>query len=177
MFLLIGSPQDIQLTGRDVSISGSISSKTFQQSNSQLGGLFLGSTFQTSTGVNSNKFQLFNPINSGKTVMLHSYRIRSSAAQNWQLFRHNAAIGTLTTWVKSNLLLNSGNGVAQLRELVDASIHGTVMTPAVIFTPASTDLFSRPDLQITLTPGNGVHLGTGAIAAAANECEFIYSEF
>lgn len=181
VFLLIGSPKDIQLTGRDVAISGSLTAKTFVQENSQLGNLFQGSTYQTTSAVNSNKFQLFNPSNSEKTLMLHSYRIRTSNAggQNWQLYRHTAPIGTLTTWVKSNLLLNSGPGVAELRELVDPSSPGTLMMPAgaIIFTPASTDVFSRPDFQVTLKPGNGFHIRAATIAAIANECEFIYSEF
>lgn len=71
VFLLIGSPEDIQLTGRDVSISGSIGTASSEESATKLGQLFVGTHDFFSNPTFMTKLQLFNPVGSGKTLLLY----------------------------------------------------------------------------------------------------------
>lgn len=80
VFLLIGSPGDIQLTGRDVAISGVIAQRNSQEYALSIGQLFSIWTERTAIAGVHSQTQILNPTGSGKTVWVLETLITNSNA-------------------------------------------------------------------------------------------------
>lgn len=175
VFLLIGSPKDIQLTGRDVSISGFISSQDLWLSNIRTGTAFFANHQQAVGAGTFAKFQLFNPANNTKTLLLMRIKLRSTVAVTYGFFRHNATVGTVSGWVKNNLLLGSAAPSGQHRELADASAPGIAFNSALFNLPANTDVYTDDKFSFAIPPGQGFHVWFAAVAGA-HEVSFSHIE-
>lgn len=77
--LLIGSPADIQLTGRDVTISGFVAVRSMIENAMNTGQLFGGGLYLAPLAANFNKIEIRNPAGSNKTVFILDWRVSVGA--------------------------------------------------------------------------------------------------
>ena len=154
VYLLVGSPKDIQLTGRDISISGLISGRTIYEHAANLGQLYRGFISQTPVAGQISGGQLLNPTGSGKTVVLLKWSISNSnaAALQYRIGRLDAA----QTFVRnlSNNQVALPDSTAQL--LNHVSVGGLIVIPRHnIFVPTLSTSNEIPD-YVVLAPGQGI---------------------
>ena len=173
VFLMVGAPAGVKVTGRDVAISGTINASIVSDAPLyQLGqnNLYEASPL-VSTVTNTATIQLKNPVGSGKIVtILKSFIICSAAVQfNWGRLDANAA--TLIRNVKNhNVGLSAG--VSEVR----------TQTPSVGLTDQWGDGLLGANLSVPLVeavrldPGEGFAINTTTSASYNTAVQFLIKE-
>lgn len=178
VFLMVGSPGDIQVAGRDVAISGSINTLTAWEDHCRNGRAWIGDFSGAPSAGQLAKLQLFNPVASGKTVLLFDYRCISTIAittgAEWRT--HNAAIGTNVAANIRPLLLGGAAPSAQLNRLIDATNPGTQFENFE-FLAANTEW---PPVQrkniIVIPEGRGFHFNGNSVGGQTERVKYFWAE-
>lgn len=178
IYLLLGSPKDIQLTGRDIAISGTINTLSAWENYCRNGQAWIGDFSGAPSAGNRAKLQLFNPTGSGKTVLLFDYRCLSTVAittdAEWRT--HNAALGANQATKKRPFLVGGAAPTAQLNLLIDGTNPGTQFENFESLA-ANTEW---PPVQrkniIVLPEGQGFHFNGAAVGGQTERVKFFWAE-
>ena len=116
VFLMIGAPAAVKVTGRDVSISGTIRSLSFKEYVAQLGQLFIGTSTNTPTAGQFAHCEIRNPIGSGKTVQVLGWKLHNASA-GAVIFHNTRRITPLGTpvFALKNAIYGGPAGIAEVR--------------------------------------------------------------
>jgi hypothetical protein len=178
IFLMVGSPGDIQVAGRDVAISGSINTLSAWEDHCRNGRAWIGDVSVAPSAGQRGKIQLFNPVASGKTVLLFDYRLISTVAittdAEWRT--HNAALGTNQTTKRRPFLIGGPAPSAQVNLLADATNLGTQFEN---FESLAANTEWPPVLRkniIVIPEGQGFHYNGLAVGGQTERVKYFWAE-
>lgn len=103
--------------------------------------------------------QLFNPVGSGKQVLIYSAMFSSNVNDQPQLRRYDTALGTLIG-NGANLLAGGAASVAEIRTAIPAAVDGSQLL--ILQVVANTPQALSPVWIAELSPGQG-YLITGSV--------------
>ena len=174
VYLLVAGPKDIQLTGRDVAISGAIQANIAQGPLSYLNGLgqlYERGHYQT-VASGGYYMQLKNPSGSGKTIELLFVELDANVSLAVNYGRLNTDLGTLSGAGRSHQL-GAPNGVGQVRH---NAVSGGFDDMWGTFHHLG---FSPRKLagSITLDPGEGFAVQWNSGAAYNPSTRWVWREF
>ena len=172
IYLLLGSPKDIQLTGRDISISGTINSRDYLSYCNSIGQLYSAEKFDVVGAGAVNRHQLKNPPGSGKTIEL-LYAI-CGATINLTLNGYGRGDTNVVSLYRSGANHNVG-GAAGIGDFRFGSTGGSITDSWGAFNvPAFIPV--RKYLQVLLDPGEGFIFEYFNAAAYNCHTEFVWRE-
>jgi hypothetical protein len=151
IYLLIGSPKEIQLTGRDIAISGLINSRDYLTYCNSLGQLFSAEKFDVVGAGTLNRHQLKNPPGSGKTIELLFAECGSTVNQT--LNGYGRGDTNVVSLYRSGANHNIG-GAAGIGDFRYGSSGGTITDAWGAFSIAAFIPFKK-ELAVYLDPGEG----------------------
>ena len=150
--LLVGSPKDIQLTGRDVVVSGVVSMKQWEERRMETGQLFTVA-IELTPGVGLiNPWQVFNPASNTKIVVVESANVQSNVAQLYSVRPYNTLLPS-GGGIPVNHLNGLANNTATIRFDSVAAALGVddILRPRIaVETPVTLPVW------YTLAPGKGI---------------------
>lgn len=124
VFLMVGAPVGVRVTGRDVSISGTIDSLPPIAAAGSRGSLFAGTVSRLGVAATFSHVCLYNPANSGKTVTLLAMRYHNHSATVATFFESGRVTTPLA--VLEGAAFNVGNtggqSTAELRKETNAAL-------------------------------------------------------
>lgn len=114
VFLMVGAPSSVKVTGRDVSISGTINAKELRERSIENAQYFR--KWRSGSGANLHGQQVFNPVASTKTVYVLGAWVSCFTVLNGLMFGvFNTALATQTANLK-NQVSGAADSTAQTRE-------------------------------------------------------------
>lgn len=174
IYLLIGSPKDIQLTGRDVSISGTINARDYAGYANSLGQLYEATDWRSNGPSVGNFAQLLNPAGSGKIVELLYMEVACDNATATLAFQYGRLDGALTNLTRKGASHNIGAPIstAEVRNQNSGSI--TDVWGQLQFLA---NLPRQVNLPLTLSPGQGFATSIVVTVAYACSTRFVWREY
>ena len=119
----------------------------------QAGQAFAMAGLQGGVAAQNSHVQLFNPVASGKTVLVRRVMVSASLVDELDLTLYNTALAT-DVGAGVNLLSGAAAGVAHVRTTTNAGILGTIFHR--FQNPANTPALLGPDWLCQLPAGTGL---------------------
>lgn len=158
IYLLIGSPKDIQLTGRDVAISGTINAKTLEHYAALQGQLYAGSLDIAAVAAQYSIYQILNPSTSGKNALITSVSISNNAGVNKRYFMAGDTTARgLVTGSFTPLQISGPASSMEQRFTNSGSPFGVLTVEDVNALNGETKEVTAP---VLLIPGKGLNIRT-----------------
>jgi len=174
VFLMVGAPSEVRVTGRDVALSGSVNIVERLAYEGSAGRVFERTHLASVAALGALFTQILNPAGSGITVELIAIETTCSdtaGTQGTQYGQHNTALTTLVG-AGRNHLLGGAASVAQIRSQSSGALGvfwGQLHSPA--FTPR------RLDLSVFLAPGNGFGTLVTSSNAFTASTRYLFREY
>lgn len=171
IYLLLGSPKDIQLTGRDVAISGTLNSREYQSYVNSIGQLFEAVSALSVVGTGAYH-QLKNPTGSGKTIELLYAEIDANAVIGINYGQLNTDLGSLVKTGRNHQMASAvGSG-----EVRQNTVSGGITDIWGSFNLWTNNPFKYMPLVVTLDPGEGFAF-QAASGTHQTAVRFVWREF
>ena len=156
VFLMIGAPSAVRVTGRDVSISGSINAKDLRERSIENAQYFR--KWRSGSGATLHGQQVFNPSGSTKTVYVLGAWVSCFGVLNGLMFGvFNTALATPTANLK-NQVSGAADSTAQTREETYAASKldtGAVGPQALVVRPSAVNVSVYVPLFAKLVANQG----------------------
>ena len=163
VFLMVGAPAGVRVTGRDVAISGLISGRSLLEHAANLGQLYERGQRYNPDAANFTHLQVWNPPSSGKNVWLLKYISTTDAAALvlMNLNEYNTQLTGLTGNF-FNATLGGPASTAELRFQANGIQFGGTAVHHAFFIPANGGE-KQVLCAVPIGPGKGVVLVPNAI--------------
>lgn len=172
--LLVAAPAGIQLTGRDVIVSGVVSTIVTLDKEDYLAqqGLLWSASAFLNPAAQFASYQLKNPAGSGKIATLLRASIRSTIALDLQMGAQNTDNST------GNLGVNHKVGSAVAASAFRTGVGAGAQTPSTVSELASLLANTPADYKLSydLDPGEGWLIATNAAVTAGLLCTMFWTE-
>jgi hypothetical protein len=115
----------------------------------------------------NSHIQLFNPVASGKQLIVRAVILGSGTTTTLYLRRYDTALATLVG-AGANLLIGGAAGVGAVRKTTNAGLLGTQILAFTVL--ANQPVYPVPDWFAELSPGQGILVADGSVNTTVPSC-------